>query len=42
MEFKRPGYVANKEDWNRLLMAQKVFMGDFLYILKLLTLIFAR
>ena len=24
MEFKRPGAVANKDDWNKLLMAQKV------------------
>ena len=24
LEFKRPGRVANKDDWNKLLMATKV------------------
>jgi hypothetical protein len=25
MEFKRPGKVANKDDWNKIIMAAKVF-----------------
>lgn len=24
MEFKRPGMVANKDDWNKIIMAAKV------------------
>ena len=28
MEFKRGGRAANKDDWNRLLMAAKVALTD--------------
>lgn len=31
MEFKSPGKVANKDDWNKLIMAAKV--SNFFYAL---------
>lgn len=33
MEFKSPGKVANKDDWNKLIMAAKVLKQFVLYAL---------
>ena len=41
MEFKRPGAVANKDDWNKLLMAQKVKENSaYIFFLAIMELFF--